>query len=279
MTIADLSYGSLLFYSLASISYLCYFQQESQDSNRRWPLSEIGLVAMVLGAIAAACSLIMEYRSSSTHELNAAFALVTLLGTLSAAIHLRFGARSIGVFTAPTSTLILMGYFALSQTTRDIARSGLTEQELITPGWLVVSHVTMAITGEAFAIVAFGAACLFLLQQSALKGKRLKLILRRPGPALDNLDTILFWTTWIGFLCLSLSLVSGAWILSHRPIETTENLGSKIIWAITVWVWYLSILIVRNVYAWSSKRIAQMCVAGFIILATMLFGLAPLGGS
>jgi hypothetical protein len=85
---------------------------------------------------------------------------------------------------------------------------------------------------------------------------------------------LLVVTLWMGFAFISLGLVSGGILTRFFPAPGgAAVLGWKIIWALMVWVWYLAILLARNIFAVSGKHIAQMSVAGFFLLSAFFFGL------
>ena len=78
---------------------------------------------------------------------------------------------------------------------------------------------------------------------------------------------------WGGFALLTFGLLSGAWFTQLYTPSPELRLGWKIAWAVLVWIWYLATLLAKNVFNRPSKRIAQMSLAGFMLLAMTYFGM------
>lgn len=142
------------------------------------------------------------------------------------------------------------------------------------------AHIVMAVVGEACAIFAFIVALLYMLQDNALKSKKIANVIV-DLPALDKLDRILVKFVWAGFILLSLSLLTGSLYTQLYVDNKTTPLDAKVIWAIIVWVWYMVILIQRNVFHKPTRSVASMCAVGFIILLFGFFGFVfnPIGGA
>lgn len=191
--------------------------------------------------------------------------LVSWIGIITLVSHFRYRAHNMGAFTAPLATLFLL--------LRSFAWQGPTTASPA-PDYLVAAHVSLALAGAAFAIVACAVSCMFLWQQRALKQKNLGQ-LRSGFPALDRLQQVLEMSLWIGLICLTLGLISGA--LVRQYYSQTAGLEIKIVWALIVWAWYLITIICRNLFRWPVRRLAQMSLTGFALLSVMLFGLSSMG--
>jgi ABC-type uncharacterized transport system permease subunit len=199
--------------------------------------------------------------------------LTVAIGWLAILGHWRYGLRLIGAFVAPLATLMLLVQFFLVPV-RGLGDAG-TPQALI----MVKAHIALAVLGQAFAIMACGISVLFLWQQNLLK-KKLLGQMSQSLPAIDRLEFLLMTSLWAGFVFLTLGLISGA-LFAQVDTVARQNLDIKVTWAILVWAWYLATLIARNVFSRPSKRIAQMALAGFMLLAMTYFGMGifrPFGG-
>ena len=138
-------------------------------------------------------------------------------------------------------------------------------------------HIATAVIGEAFAICACAVAILYLMQQRVIKTKQISL-LTAMAPSLDKLNTALFICLWTGFLFITIGLVTGAVSVILYSTGNRPGIEWKILWAMVVWGWYLAILLAKNTFNFSGRRIAGMCLAGFLLLAICFFGLYPWGG-
>jgi ABC-type uncharacterized transport system permease subunit len=92
-------------------------------------------------------------------------------------------------------------------------------------------------------------------------------------PAIDKLGGLLGKSLWSGFVFLTLGLLSGALYTQLNGAMQQLHLEFKVIWAICVWIWYLATLLAKNIFNRPSKRIAQMSLAGFLLLAISYFGM------
>lgn len=133
---------------------------------------------------------------------------------------------------------------------------------------IVFFHISSAIAGELIAILASLISLLFLFQHRLLKLKKITILLARL-PSLEKLEVCLSRLLRTGFVLLSLSLASGFFILYELWPKAPDNY--KILWAISVWIWYLIVFILKICY---KKRLftAQMSLLGCILLSTALFG-------
>lgn len=187
--------------------------------------------------------------------------------------HLQFGLKLVGPFVAPLATLILLVQFLFVP-----LKSG-TQPEAV-PTYLGTGHILSSIVGQAFAIMACAISILYLWQQNLLKKKRLDQI-PKSIPAIDQLSHYLVLSLWSGFLFITLGLVTGALYFQRlEKIPTDGDYALKVAWAILVWLWYLATLVALNIFHRPHKKIAQMALGGFALLAISYFGmgiLRPLG--
>ena len=248
--------SSLVSFTLSALVFL-FGLQKSESQSR---LNKVGFVFILLAvtSITGAClSLLMDYGAMPA----TAILLCTCVGWLTIVGHTFFKMRLMGAFTAPVCALILLVYY-YSQ----------ANEQVITPGdsLFLFVHVLTATVGQSLAIAASAVSIFYLWQQRALKRKRLQ-DMSSDLPALDRLTSLLARFLWVGFAFLSVGLVTGAFYTSS--FLTGENeLSFKVIWAIAVWVWYFMILLGRNIFNFPDRRIAQLSVAGFLLIAITYFG-------
>ncbi len=247
----------LLGYALASIAYLVTFQSKGHAVLAR--RVAFGLLVLATAAVSAALAAVVQY--ASLQEMSSLL-LASAIGWLAIGGHLQFNMRQIGAFVSPLATFILLIKFfgPVNETSPAVEPASLSVG--------VILHVSMAVIGQAFAIIACAISVLYLWQQNLLKKK---LLMQLPDvPAIDKLDRHLARALWTGFVFITLGLVSGALYASGSP---GIPLNAKVLWAVGVWGWYLAILLARNVFNRPSKRIAQMSLAGFIFLVLTYFGM------
>jgi ABC-type uncharacterized transport system permease subunit len=234
-------------------------------------LFRLALAALAGGTIASAWMVLQKGNTIGWNQVSGHM-LAATLGLLSLLAFLKFHVRPIGAFTAPLATLILLfQFFAAPIPVPSASPSG---------ALLIYTHIVMAILGQTFAIGACAVSVLYLWQRNALKKRQLDQIPAQV-PAMDKLDTLLVRFLWTGFTFITLSLLSGAVFVQSFQFPDMPALQAKVIWAIAVWAWYLATLIARNVLNHPGRRIAQMSLGGFLLLAMSYFGMAffrPFGG-
>ena len=175
--------------------------------------------------------------------------------------------KNINAVTAPFTTILLMIYFLMPNWQSH------GNQEIY-EGFFLAFHVAGAVMGQIVAVCASLVAILFLWQQRLLKKKMLNLLTSRVPPQ-DILENLLVVCLWSGFLFLTSALLSGAlYLWNLNGIILLPEYKQKIVWAVTVWIWYLAALFFRNALKIPMKRVAQMSLMGFMLLAVTFFGLA-----
>jgi len=259
--------AGLVLFALSSGMFVHALQRRTDGL----PLFKTALAALGGGTVASAWMVLQKGSTIGWNQVSGHM-LAATLGLLSLLAFLRFKVRPIGAFTAPLATLILLlQFFAapIPMPAAGAAGSG-----------LIYVHIVMAILGQTFAIGACAVSVLYLWQRNALKKRQLDLIPAQV-PAMDKLDKLLVRFVWTGFIFITLSLISGAVFVQSFQLSAAPSLQAKVIWAIAVWVWYLAILIFRNVLNHPGRRVAQMSLGGFFLLAISYFGMAffrPFGG-
>lgn len=271
MSVASMiSNAGLLGFAVAAVLYLTAFgrgnQRAATDGSGRW-LGMAAFAAFTLATMAITLASGMLLTAHPVSELSGLL-LAAAVGWLSIMGHLVFKVRLLGALVAPLATLMLLVQFFIAPLPSDGgALAGLSGKQNI----LLVGHIALAILGEAFAIIACAVAIFYLWMQSLLKKKLLNLM---PAnlPAIDRIDALLRQSLWSGFILITLGLLSGAFLV-EMDNTLALKVKEKVVWAIAVWVWYLATLLARNVFNRPSKRIAQMSLAGFFLLALSYFGI------
>lgn len=256
----------LLTYLVSSVLGL-YDLKSSNPPRRSRPA---GLIAFVLFWLASFAGVAGMYTLAKTqasplsvwsHGLALLVASLTLMG------HYLLKMRDLTAFVAPFLIVFLAGGLYAEEVAALFAGSHYFERQKF-----VAFHLAAAILGQGFALGACIVAALYLWQRRALKARLLNQLATRI-PALDQMENILVACLWTGFLCLSTALVSG-WLVLF-PFNSGLlwwNYFEKLVWAISVWMWYCLALVGRILVRLSGKRLAQMSVGGFVLLSFAFFG-------
>lgn len=134
--------------------------------------------------------------------------------------------------------------------------------------FVITFHVITAVAGEGLFIVAFGASILFLwfykrLKQHKFEGNSANM------PSLDVLDKIVERTSLLGLALITVSLVSGLSLTFGQNIDAGFV---KIVWAFTVWTWFVLAILGRSFFGWRGRRGAILTIWGAALILVTFFG-------
>jgi cytochrome c-type biogenesis protein CcsB len=129
--------------------------------------------------------------------------------------------------------------------------------------WLLI-HVVTCFLGYAAFTLGFGVAMLYLAREW------------RPRPSLPpqpQLDRLLYQTTMIGFLLLTLGILTGA-VWAEQAWGRYWSWDPKETWSLITWLIYATLLHARLVKGWQGRRIAWLGVLGFMAVLFTYLGVS-----
>lgn len=133
---------------------------------------------------------------------------------------------------------------------------------------LLPVHVLLAVAGVAAFAVAAGIAGMYLLMEREAKRKRFGLLFERL-PSLQFLDDLHRRLVLVGFVVLSLTLLTGAFFA--RDV-TWITWGWKAVATVGVWLVFAAVLQARLFGGWHGRRLALLTMAGFCVLLVSFLG-------
>jgi cytochrome c-type biogenesis protein CcsB len=137
-------------------------------------------------------------------------------------------------------------------------------------------HVTLVIFSYAAFIVTFVSGLMYLIQEHELKAKHFGAAFQRL-PALNTCDDIGYRSLSIGFVTLTLGVVTGIIWNNQRDGRYWHN-DPKEVMALVTWVIYLFIMHYRLTAGWRGRRVALLSIIGFVIVLLTWLGTRALGG-
>lgn len=146
---------------------------------------------------------------------------------------------------------------------------------LIAPGHYLVNtdqhpreiiHILLAIITFSFMFIAALQAIFLMLQERILRHKQTGIL--QLLPPLQTMEAFLFQTLWIGFLLLSILLVS-ALCFFHEIFS--QGLMFKSVVSIIAWCLYASLLLGRLFAGWRGKVAIRVSLLGFLCLLLTYF--------
>jgi len=129
--------------------------------------------------------------------------------------------------------------------------------------WLLI-HVVTAFLGYAAFALAFGTAILYLVQE------------RRPRPSLPPLpvlDSLIYRTTVLGFLLLTIGIATGA-VWAETAWGRYWSWDPKETASLITWLVYAALLHARLVQGWQGRPIAWLALVGFGAVLFTYFGVS-----
>lgn len=178
--------------------------------------------------------------------------------------------RTSGAFVTPLAFLA-MAYASFSPN----INSGI--QPLIPAlksNWLI-SHVITCFFGYAAFGLSFGLSIMYLLKR--LDRESRSNIFLRLIPRTDILDELNYQMVVIGFLMLTLGIITGS-VWAYSAWGSYWSWDPKETWSLITWLIYASVLHSRMVRGWKGKRIAILCFVGFSCVLFTYFGVNYLAG-
>jgi cytochrome c-type biogenesis protein CcsB len=140
--------------------------------------------------------------------------------------------------------------------------------------WLI-AHVITCFFGYAAFALSFGISLMFLLKRLHTRGKSNIFLRLIPGP--DILDDLNYQMVVIGFLMLTLGIITGS-VWAHSAWGSYWSWDPKETWSLITWLIYACVLHSRLVRGWRGKRIAILSLIGFSCVLFTYFGVNYLAG-
>ena len=144
------------------------------------------------------------------------------------------------------------------------------EMALSNLGVTAVVHTLVAVVAYGLLALAFCQAILLLLQEWQLQHKHAGNFFHAL-PALDRMEAILFQIIGIGFLLLTITLVSGSLFANQlfgRPFVFTHH----VVLSIIAWLSFGALLLGRATVGWRGRIAAIWTISSFALLVLAYFG-------
>ncbi|MCN4143848.1 MAG: cytochrome c biogenesis protein CcsA [Thiohalomonas sp.] len=255
MFITGLITGILYLVSTFWLIYNLLNAKIVQDEPDKTILS-IGFLAMSLHAI------ILFSDTITTNGLNPSFVnsfslvawLVVLLYLIA---QLRKPVETLGIFIFPTAGISVFSQLFWPS---DIALSNQSFELQV--------HILLSLLAYGFLAISEGQAILLLVQTHYLKSKKPGGFIRSL-PALQSMERLLFQMIKVGFILLTLALLSGFIFLDNI---LAQHLVHKTVLSMVAWLLFAILLWGRWHFGWRGKKAIQFTFGGFFFLMLSYFG-------
>ncbi|MEM7563704.1 MAG: cytochrome c biogenesis protein CcsA [Pseudomonadota bacterium] len=241
---------------LYSVSAFLIVKQLGQAPQKRWH----SLLPAMLALICQAYALKIQILQPGGLNLGffIAFSLIAWLISIQIIISSFYRRiESLGIVIFPVSGLASL-----------LAGLGLSDQLISTTGSAIQGHIMISII--AYSLITLGAfhAGLLAYQDRAIRE-------HQPGgfvrflPPLHDMETLLFQFLAFGFVCLSISLLTGFFYLEDI---FAQHLVHKTVLSIVAWLILGILLFGRFQYGWRGIRAIRWTLASFVFLMLAFFG-------
>jgi cytochrome c-type biogenesis protein CcsB len=178
----------------------------------------------------------------------------------------------IGVFVVPVAFLA-MAYASIAP---DISNHIEPLIPALQSNWLTI-HVVTCFMGYASFAISFGCGLIRLLKNTGKSGEEKQSGLRGKLPTPAILDTLIYQSTALGFVFLTVGIMTGS-IWAHYAWGSYWSWDPKETWSLITWLIYAIMLHSRYVRGWQGKRMALLSIVGFACVLFTYLGVNYLPG-
>ena len=252
--------ATIVFYLLSSATYLAFLFSQKKNLDR------VALCLFITGFLCHLASVGYDLARTGqipVHNLYQTLSLSALaVAVIFIIFHFKFKLKVLGVFAAPLAALIMLAAYQLP-------RAPVQANALFNSFWFVV-HIISIFIGEAALAMACGVGILYILQENSIKSKKRGFFYDRL-PSLDLLDTTGYGSIVVGFIMLSLGLVTG-FVYAKSAWGRFWSWDPKEIWAVATWLIYAALFHQRLTVGWRGRRAAIMAIIGFLAILFTFIG-------
>ncbi|UMZ73201.1 c-type cytochrome biogenesis protein CcsB [Natranaerofaba carboxydovora] len=256
-----LAFGS---YVLATIMYISYlFTSKGQIGRIATVLAVVGLGVHTLSLVARTING-GRLPLNGLYDYATAFVWGTILCYLIFEKWLNFKYRGMGAFVLPIA-IVIMGF--ATTFSNDIGNL----MPALQSNWMTL-HVATYIFAYGALAVSCGLSILYILKNRHIKKNpdNPHSIFHKHFPELKKIDEINYRAVAIGFLFLTLGLLSGA-IWAEQAWGRYWGWDPKETWSLITWIVYALFLHTRFTRGWRGNKTAFLAIIGFgCILFTWL---------
>lgn len=251
----------LVLYLIATACYFIFAAAKKENFAR------IGYIVMAAGFVVHTVSIVIRGINAGRLPLTNQFEFATAFAWGIALCFLifvkKYDFNALGCFVAPVAFLVI-GYAAMQS--REIH----AVMPALQSNWLGF-HVCTAIIAYGSFAVSFGVSMVYLMKPGLLKSS----FMQKHIPDDDKLDTISYRAVSLGFLFLTLCIITGA-VWAKRAWGAYWSWDPKETWSLITWIIYAIYLHLRLNKGMRGKESAIFAVAGFICVIFTYIGVNTL---
>ena len=132
------------------------------------------------------------------------------------------------------------------------------------------AHISIAMLAYSLLTIAALHALLMAVVEHRLHHPAMPTVMTNLPPLL-TMETLLFRVIWVGFILLTLTLISGI-VFSEEVFGQPLKFTHKTLFGIISWCVFAALLAGRQFYGWRGRIAIRWTIAGFIILLLAYLG-------
>ncbi|MEW6607742.1 MAG: c-type cytochrome biogenesis protein CcsB [bacterium] len=250
---------AFVLYSISTIIYLIFLYAKRE----RW--SNYGYWLTILSLTVHSLSLIVRGFEANHLPMARLFESLSFFGWMVVAIfcfiEYRYKLKILGLFVLPIVFFILLcGYF--------FPKEIIPLVPALQSYWLGI-HVGLSLFSYGAFVCGFEFGLMYLVQDKAIRLKKQMAYLQLPS--LEILDNLSYKSVFIGFLFLTLGIITGA-IWANSAWGSYWSWDPKEIWSLITWFVYAAYLHARFLRGWRGRKIAYLTIIGFGCLLFTFLG-------
>ncbi len=239
---------------LYALSGFYYWRELGKSGARTWRTAvAFGTVAVLLqGAVLAG-----DLDQNGRLVLGIGI-ILSLDAWAVAAIFLAASARkpigNLGAFIMPTAALAAIGEIFLPLHPQPVPAGD---------PWLIV-HVVVSILAYSLLAIAVVQSLMLWIQERRLRRKQ-PAQLMQALPPMETMESLMFEMIRVGFILLTLTLISGFFFSDHlfgKPLSVSHHS----IFALIAWLVFAILLLGRWRFGWRGRNAVRWTVGGFVFL-------------
>lgn len=223
------------------------------------PVYALTLLAVLVHALVLYATVIRASAALNVGLTNAASLSAWIVAVIFLATALIRPAYELGAVILPVSGLAVLAAWLWPPEVADTVKStGLTV------------HLLISLVAYGFLALAVVQSVIMSLQDHRLRIHAEASVLRKLPP-METMENLLFQFIGIGFVLLSLGLISGFWF-------SIETLGAAFVFnhhtvlSLIAWLIFGTLLIGHLRFGWRGKTATRWTIGGFVVLALAYFG-------
>ncbi|SCX90335.1 c-type cytochrome biogenesis protein CcsB [Alkaliphilus peptidifermentans] len=252
---------AFLLYGLSMVLYLVFFILRSDKYASL--ASYLVICGLLFHTISLATRTVEASRLPLSNQYEFATSFSWGIAACLIAFEKKYRFKILGTFVCPI--IVLVTFYAALQS-REIRPL----MPALQSNWIILHVSTAVISYGAFA-VACGISVMFLIKSYLNKNS----FIQKNMPSLEILDTISYRAIGLGFVMLTIVIVSGA-IWADQAWGRYWQWDPKETWSFITWIIYAVYLHVRLSRGWKYKNAAWFAIIGFLSILFTYVGVNTL---